>query len=160
MNVGALSDGVLFDLFGTGAKVTTAWISSGDGLLFLDRNGNGTVDGAAELFGNVTAGVSHDDGFQALAELDANGDGTVDARDPAFRELRVWRDENHDGVSQPGELHTLEELSIRALSLGATRHDGAASWDVNGNQIPLVSSFVRADGTKGLLVDAYMRFKP
>lgn len=41
----------------------------------------------------------------------------VDEQDLIFKDLRLWQDTNHDGVSQPGELHTLKELGLSSLSL-------------------------------------------
>lgn len=42
----------------------------------------------------------------------------IDEHDAVFSKLRLWIDENHDGVCQPGELHTLAEFGIYSLSLG------------------------------------------
>jgi hypothetical protein len=160
VNLTSLDKGVAFDLFGTGQKVKSAWIGGGDGWLVMDRNGNGMVDGARELFGNVTGGTSHADGFAALSTIDQNGDGRIDANDEAFAKLLVWRDTNRDGRSQPSELVKLADLGIRALYVSATRDEGPASWDRHGNQIPLVGSFEREDGSRGLVADAYLRFSP
>jgi hypothetical protein len=41
----------------------------------------------------------------------------VDAQDAVFASLRLWQDTNHDGVSQPGELHTLQSLDVARLHL-------------------------------------------
>jgi hypothetical protein len=41
----------------------------------------------------------------------------IDARDSIFASLRLWRDANHDGVSEQGELHTLPSLDIARLHL-------------------------------------------
>jgi WD40 repeat protein len=35
----------------------------------------------------------------------------------SFPELRLWHDRDHDGVSQPSELHTLPELGVAGVSL-------------------------------------------
>ena len=134
--------------------------SDGHAVLALDRNGNGQIDGARELFGNSTNGRSYSDGFAALAELDSNHDGRLDGKDPAFAELVVWRDKNRDGQSSPDELSTLRSVGIRALYLGAASVPDGQALDAHGNEIPLVSGFERMDGTKGVMVDAYLRFRP
>ena len=45
---------VMFDLDNFGVKKSVGWIKSDDGFLVMDRNGNGTIDTGAELFGDAT----------------------------------------------------------------------------------------------------------
>ncbi len=82
-----------FDHDGDGFAEHTTWAGRNEGLLVLDRNGNGQIDDGNELFGDYTIlsnGRNAVDGFRALAELDENKDGVIDARDSAWSELRVW----------------------------------------------------------------------
>jgi hypothetical protein len=113
--------GVLFDFDGDGAKERLAWTAAGadDAWLVLDRDGNGTIDSGRELFGNLTPQPfsSERNGFRALAVFDSNADGRLDAGDAVFPALRLWRDSNHDGVSQPGELYTLPALDVTRIHL-------------------------------------------
>lgn len=123
-------EGVVFDIAGNGHPGQIAWTAaaSGNAFLALDRNHNGKIDNGEELFGNFTAqppcpggGLACRNGFRALAEFDksgngGNGDGIIDRRDAVFSQLLLWIDENHDGVSQPDELHTLPELGVSSLA--------------------------------------------
>ena len=145
--------GTLFDHMGSGIRTATGWISADDGLLVRDINGNGIIDNGTELFGDNTKlknGGSAQHGFAALADLDSNGDKVIDAKDAAFKELRVWRDINQDGISQNNELFTLQSLGIKSFNTAYTntRHNLG-----NGNTLVQKGSYTKADGTNAVMGD-------
>ena len=144
----ALTDaarGVAFDIDGNTDRhrERLAWTvaDSDDAWLALDRNGNGHIDSGRELFGNFTtqpappAGEGRN-GFLALAEYDkaskgGNGDGRLDDGDAVFARLRLWQDRNHDGISEPDELHSLPSMDVAALRLD---YKESKRTDTQGNE--------------------------
>jgi hypothetical protein len=166
---------LFFDLNATGIKTSTGWIAPDDGLLVIDRNGNGTIDNGAELFGDATpayaAGTTNPtmgrtvDGFAALAQEDTNHDGVVDAQDANWSNLRVWQDLNQDGISQSNELTTLEEQGIASMcgrvaaQQPGTHRPTPCGYNVaravhsqmlpSGNQMSDLGTFTRTDGSTG-----------
>ncbi len=131
-----------FDFAGEGSRTHTGWISTGDGLLVLDRNHNGLIDTGAELFSNFTQlanGTLAANGFEALREFDFNKDGIIDHNDSVWSSLRIWRDGNRDGATQDGELLTLTQLGIVEIRLS---RDSTVRTLENGNIVRGTGSFV------------------
>lgn len=94
----------------------------------MDRDGNGTIDRGSELFGNAT-------------RL-SNGDRP--ANDLHYSRLRLWGDANHNGVSEPGELLTLQEAGVTAI---LTAYTETRRVDRNGNEYRYVGTvLVRRNG--------------
>jgi hypothetical protein len=138
------ANGVDFDIDGNSnhVKELLSWTqaSTDDAWLVLDRNGNGVVDSGREMFGNHTAqsqppGTPRN-GFLALAEYDkaakgGNGDGVINSIDAVFINLRLWQDSNHNGISEAGELHKLEDLGLPSIDLD---YKESKKTDQFGNQ--------------------------
>lgn len=161
--------GVTFDIDADGTTEHISW-TEGDSeiaILAMDRNGNHTIDDGSELFGNATAmadGTSAPNGFEALIDLDggaADGDGQIRSTDPAYAQLLVWLDSNHNGVSEPWELQTLPQAGIQVIFTG---YRESPRVDRNGNAYKLVGDILveKKNGEASLrrIFDVYLTAGP
>jgi iron-regulated protein frpA len=152
--------GSLFDHDGDGIRTASGWVGKEDGLLVYDRNGDGIINNGSELFGDATRlknGGTAAHGFAALADLDDNGDGKIDAADKAFFSLRIWRDLNQDGISQEGELLTLEQAKVQSLST-SFRNTNRILGD--GNTLAQEGSYTTTDGQTRQMGDLLLTNDP
>jgi hypothetical protein len=142
-NLTNADNGVLFDISNKGSYDQIAWTSanSDDAFLVLDRNNNGTIDTGAELFGNITPQSDPPadeirNGFLALADYDktengGNGDDVINKSDAIFNSLRLWKDTNHNGISETSELATLVSMDIKEIDL---KYKVSKKTDIHGNK--------------------------
>lgn len=118
-------EAVSFDLDGDGRAERISWIEAGDAFLWTDLNGNQRVDDGSELFGVGT--VLHDGtrarhGYEALAMYDlpekgGDGNGRIDREDVIWNRLRLWRDQNGDGVCDAGEASPIHRFGVKEIGL-------------------------------------------
>jgi hypothetical protein len=142
--------GVRFDLDANGSAEITATAVGGDGLLALDRNGNGTIDNGKELFGDQHGARN---GFGELAKFDGNRDGLIDAKDRVFDQLRVVIGRAGGALSPGSQLLSLSQVNIQSINLRARDVFERAS---GGNHLAQRSYFTRNDGSQGQVVDALL----
>jgi hypothetical protein len=137
------ANGVFFDINDDGLPERISWtaIGSDDAWLVLDRNGDGQISNGGELFGNFTSqsepsNSEEKNGFRALSEFDqpqngGNGDGVITNADSIFNSLRLWHDNNHNGVSEPSELKTTTDDGLAQLDL---KYKESKRTDAFGNR--------------------------
>jgi hypothetical protein len=153
------ANGVDFDLDTNGLRERLSWTtaSADDAFLVLDRNGNEQIDNGEELFGNYTPQPvpvprprTCRNGFNALAVFDkpengGNNDNQIDSKDVVFDQLRLWRDSNHNGVSETDELQLLSVSPVRVIELD---YKDSRRTDEHGNQFKFRAKIRDAQGAQ------------
>jgi len=166
----SVENGVRFDLNADGVPEQVAWTrrDSDDAFLALDRNGNGRIDDGSELFGNHTPArpdapdVTTPNGFEALkfVETPAYGpserNGVIDARDSVFSRLVLWRDLNHNGLSEPDELQSVAESGLEAIG---TEYRNSKRVDRHGNEFRQRSRVLWTDGQYDHIFDVWLTWR-
>lgn len=91
------------------------WRASGlTPLVVWDPDGKGDIRSPSQLFGNHTFGKSFKNGFEALASLDENKSNWLEGAE--LKGIALWFDFNQDGISDTGEVKSLESVGV--LSIG------------------------------------------
>jgi len=154
-------DGVLFDLDADGVPEQVAWThaDSDDAWLALDRNGNGRIDDGSELFGNrMPVNAVKDtaaNGFTVLRFFDDSPFGkAIDSNDAIYRRLVLWRDANHNGISEPDELTRASDAGLVSIS---TDYRTARRRDQFGNEFLMRAKARSADGIEHYAYDVWLR---
>jgi hypothetical protein len=164
IELSAPDQGVMFDLLGRRAnheKVSTSWLvdaNTGNYFLVLP-NEDGQVNGIDELFGDATFGPDKrfsKQGFHALAKHDDNKDRVMSSDDQVFSQLRLWKDENIDGIAQAGELSTLDEKGVVAIDLRFDKR--YVEKDQHGNMTKFKSVVLMKDDSYGLIYDLWLKY--
>jgi hypothetical protein len=109
---------VPFDFAGTGDQRAQGWITPNAAWLVWDPQWRGDIRSGFDLIGQRTWAVFWSDGFEALRALDDNRDGELTGGE--LGGLALWRDENMNGVSDPGEVLPASVHGVAALSTRGT----------------------------------------
>ncbi len=146
-----------FDMNGDGVADDTGWVGRDDGLLVIDRNNDGEINNVSEL-SLASEDADANSAMEALAALDNNNDRVIDAKDVRFGELKVWIDANGNGVTDAGELKTLEEVGITSINLAMRNLEGQA--DTGKNILLSTATFRRSNGSTGTAGNAVLAYTP
>ena len=157
-------NGVKFDIAANGRQVQIPWLADDiDGWLVLDIDRNGIIVDGEQLLGNATPfqaqplnSTEQRHGYRVLRTFDDNKDGLISAADAVWKMLGIWRDANHNGVSEPGEIVNLEFTAIESISLD---YKESRRKDQHGNEFRYRSGIQFSDGRKGLSFDVILSAK-
>lgn len=118
----APSNVVKFPLRGWGPAGQWPWVQPDTVLLVWNPSESGVIRSGAQLFGSYTWELFWKSGYEPLAVLDGDGNGQL--RGEELSGIAAWIDRNGNGFSDPGEVHSLEELGVVALAASADHHEG------------------------------------
>lgn len=140
-----------FDITGDGSSEVVAWPIDG-GFLVKDRDGDGQITSGKELYGDATFPGVKFNGFDAL--FHEAGAATIDETVPLYRELKVWKDQNQNGITEPGELEPFSKY-VKSLFLFYER---SGKRDPSGNvRYFYKGQAVYADGEQRPIYDVILQ---
>lgn len=159
----SVENGVHFDFWGDDLAEKVGWAGPTDGMLAIDLDSSGTINGATELFGseipltylienNFDSFINEENGFARLAKYDlvangGNGDGAITSADDVWTDLIMWRDANSDGVSQSGEMHTLNYFGISSIDVSGYELDSYGGGGSGGFGRVIEGNIITHNGT-------------
>lgn len=102
-----------FDIAADGLGRRWEWITPEAAFLAWDPAGTGKISNGEQLFGNRTFNMFFRDGYAALAILDDNLDGWLTQKE--MKGIVVWHDRNSNGLSDNGEVTSIESWGVEAI---------------------------------------------
>jgi hypothetical protein len=90
----------------------------------------------------------------ALAGLDLDHDGVIDSSDKIYNDLRLWQDRNHNGISEPAELSTLQAHGVLGLDV---RFKSTRTTDEHENLSRAACTAAEKDANSKVPVGCYKR---
>jgi hypothetical protein len=153
IEIGNNPSGTNFDLNVDGFAELLTWPGGEDALLVLDYDGSGAIEDGTEVVSPRFQNGYYSSSVDALTSLDTNADGVINCNDDQFDDLMLWIDQDHDGVSQSGELYSLADKDIVSFNLDAS----STGDQVNGRVITAQGSVGFTDGEIGTYVAVSLR---
>jgi hypothetical protein len=159
------AQGVRFDILGENSDPRPhspkqiSWYHQQNYYFIALPDDHGEVNGIDQLFGNNTPGPDHmfaGHGYAALAKYDSNHDGWITKDDAVFAKLRLWKDDNGDGVAQAAELRSLREMKVTGIDLEPD--SSFREIDRYGNETRMKSVVRTEDGKLHLMFDLWFKY--
>ncbi len=134
-----------FDINGDGWRNHVGWAAADDGILAYDGDNNGLIELKSEIaFVDYVEGAETD--LEGLAYFDTNNDGELTSLDDEWNSFSIWQDLDQDGVTDTGELKSLNSLGIFSISLTS---DGQEQ-QIEGNHVYGIGTYTDLNGTSDL----------
>ncbi len=165
INLSSQIEGILFDILGLNAmpnpfaKKQISWTQEQRYQFVVKPNEDGQVLGINEMFGDNTLGpdgLFSKEGFEALSKYDQDKNGIIDTEDPVYNELYLWHDANRNGVSDAGELTSLNAAGISSIDL--LYDPNFYEIDQYGNKTTFKSIVRFFDGRRTLIFDLWFKY--
>ena len=138
---------VSFDTNGDGYSSNIAWVQPDDGLLAWDGNRDSNISYDEISFAAYSEQAETD--LQGLQAFDTNDDKQLTDDDAEWQQFVVWQDSDQNGLSDEGELKTLDDLEITAINLESDQQ----AAEIEGNEVFGSTEFTRSDGSAGIVAD-------
>ncbi|WP_410052809.1 beta strand repeat-containing protein, partial [Bradyrhizobium sp. SZCCHNPS2010] len=149
-----------------GRQHQTAWMKAGTAMLVLEAGGvvkpiTDITQTVSEFLNAGPTPGKYADGLAALASLVKTDPGTgkqytifsaqtaaIDAATGVsyWNEIMVWNDANHNGVSDTGEIVSLDSLGITSINLAGSGNQGES---INGSAVTNRTAYTKSDGSLG-----------
>ena len=154
--VGLNESRVVFQSDSGGPLMRLGWIGADEGILALDRDGNGLIDRTDEIsFKGDYQGATTD--LEGMRGFDTNGDGVFSAEDDRWSEFKIWQDLNQNGLGSANEYMSLDEAGFTAIDLTLTA-SGHSTDNVGDSTYTNTAVATLTDGSSLTAFDVALRF--